>query len=55
MISKQQAQLQYILTEFSIAIGMKADKGQYNAAWSKMWKKIHALKILPPVKTCVHR
>jgi hypothetical protein len=37
--------LQYILTDFAIEIGMKADKERYNKAWHKLWCRIAKLKL----------
>lgn len=40
--AKQKA-LQYILTDFAISVGIKADKTHYNQAWHKLWCGIHKL------------
>lgn len=32
--------LQYIITDFAIEIGIKADKERYNKAWHKLWRRI---------------
>ena len=40
--TKQKA-LQYILTDFAVSIGIKADKIHYNKAWHRLWVRIHNL------------
>ena len=35
--------LHYLITDFAIEIGMKADKTRYNKAWHKLWCRIAKL------------
>jgi hypothetical protein len=37
--------LQYIITDFAIEIGMRADKEKYNKAWHKLWCRIGRLNL----------
>ena len=32
--------LQYLITNFAVEIGFKADKKEYNKAWHKLWCNI---------------
>ena len=53
----RQARLQYLLTEFAVSIGFKADKTRYNRAWHKLWVNIHRLGLFTSKHPClkVHR
>ena len=35
--------LRYLITDFSVEIGFKADKERYNKAWHKLWCRISKL------------
>ena len=35
--------LRYLITDFAIEIGFKADKDKYNKAWHKLWGRISNL------------
>ena len=54
-VKRKQQALQAMLTEFAIAIGLpqlpngKCDTQRYNRSWLKLWKRIHQLKLFPPV------
>lgn len=42
----KQKTLQYLITNFAVEIGCKADKEKFNKAWHKLWCNIHRTKIL---------
>lgn len=42
--------LQYFITDFVIEVGIKADKERYNKAWTKLWKRIHRIKLFEEKK-----
>ena len=37
--------LRYLITDFAIEIGIKADKDRYNKAWHKLWCRISKLNL----------
>lgn len=41
----KQKSLQYFITDFAVEVGFKADKQRYNKAWTKLWKRIHRIKL----------
>jgi len=44
--SEKKKTLQYLITDFAISIGFKADKERYNKAWHRLWVGIHREEIL---------
>jgi hypothetical protein len=45
--------LQYLITNFPVEIGYKADKERYNKAWHKLWCGISKLKLFK-TELCRH-
>ena len=43
--------LQYLITNFSIEIGYKADKKRYNKAWHKLWCGINKIGLFSDSKS----
>ena len=39
----KQKTLNYLITNFAVEIGYKADKERYNKAWHKLWCSIHRI------------
>ena len=39
----KQKVLNYLITNFAVEIGYKADKTKYNKAWHKLWVNIHRI------------
>lgn len=37
--------LQYLITNFAVEIGFKADKKEYNKAWHKLWCGIAKIRL----------
>ena len=46
----KQKSLRYFITDFAIEVGFKADKQRYNKAWTKLWKRIHRIKLFEDKK-----
>lgn len=52
--AKQRA-LQAILTQFAIEIGMTAKKEKFNAAWHRLWCRIHRIRLFSEKHPCLRQ